>query len=73
MIDNLLLTSENSGARIARLLPVIQCQCDIAQTTILRVGLDLESQFPAHFQHDGIFLENLPGYPLHALRFWRTR
>ena len=31
-------------------------------TRILGVGLELESQFPAHFQHDRIFVENLAAY-----------
>ena len=41
----------------------------ITSRTILRIGLDLESQLPAHFQHHGILLENLSGYPFQAFRF----
>jgi hypothetical protein len=39
---------------------------DVAETTILRIGLDLKPQFPAHFQHYSIFLENLAGYLFQA-------
>jgi chorismate mutase len=40
---------------------------DIAHAAILGVSFDLQSQFPAHFQHDGIFLENLAVYAAQAL------
>src|SRR6202048_2922952 len=42
---------------------------DVAHAAILGIGLDLKSQFPAHFQHHRIFLENLAGYLLQALEF----
>jgi hypothetical protein len=42
---------------------------DVAETTILRIGLDLKPQFPAHFQHYSIFLENLAGYLFQAFGF----
>jgi hypothetical protein len=42
---------------------------DVAQAPILGTRLDLEAQFPAHFQHDRIFLENLAVYPAQALGF----
>ena len=45
-----------------RLLGTFESERDVAQTRILGVGLDLESQFPAHFQHDRIFVENLAAY-----------
>ena len=41
---------------------VVKGECDIAQAAILGVGLDLESQLAAHFQHEGIFLKNLALY-----------
>ena len=43
-----------------RLLGTFESERDVAQTRILGVGLRLESQFPAHFQHDRIFVENGP-------------
>ena len=45
-----------------RLLGTFESERDVAQTRILGVGLELESQFPAHFQHDRIFVENLAAY-----------
>src|ERR1700737_497869 len=42
---------------------------DVAKTTIFRIGLDLKPQFPAHFQHHSIFLENLAGYLFQAFGF----
>ncbi len=40
-----------------RLLGTFESERDVAQTRILGVGLDLESQFPAN---DRIFVENGP-------------
>ena len=54
---------------IAGWLTAFEREHNVAQTTILRIGLDLESQLPAHFQHHGILLENLSGYPFQAFRF----
>jgi hypothetical protein len=42
---------------------------DVAQAAIPGIRLDLESQFPAHFQHHGIFLENLAVDATQALGF----
>jgi hypothetical protein len=40
-----------------------------SHTPLLGIGLDLKSQFPAHFQHHRIFLENLAGYLFQAFGF----
>src|ERR1700687_1313498 len=41
-------------------------ESDVAHAAILGISLDLKSQFPAHFQHHRIFLENLAGYLFQA-------
>ena len=56
----------SSRMRIIARARTFESERDVAQTRILGVGLDLESQFPAHFQHDRIFVENLAAYALQA-------
>ena len=46
---------------------------DIAHAGIPGIRLDVESQFPAHFQHHGIFLKNLAIYAAQSLGILHTR
>ena len=48
---------------------VFEHKRDVADAAVLGIRLDLESQFPTHFQHDGIFLENLAVYAVQAFGF----
>jgi hypothetical protein len=42
---------------------------DIAQTTVIGIGLDFKSQLPAHFKHDRILLKYLAADAAKALGF----
>jgi hypothetical protein len=44
-------------------------QSNVVHAAIPSIRLELEAQFPAHFQHHGIFLKNLAGYAANALGF----
>jgi len=57
--DETSATGAGAGAsRICRSIAV-EHQSNVAHATVLGIRLDLKAQFPAHFQHDGIFLKNL--------------
>jgi hypothetical protein len=40
-------------------LTALKRERDVAYATVFSIGYDPESHFPAHLQHDSIFLQNL--------------
>ena len=52
-------TSKSPGIPALSLSKGFECERDVVQARILAIRLDPESQFPAHFQHDRILVENL--------------
>jgi hypothetical protein len=51
------------------LITAFEHESDVAPAAILGISLDFKSQFPTHFQHHGIFLENLAVDPVQAFGF----